>query len=246
MDAERTIGVMDDAAAGRLIVALDVEDYKTAARLVRRLSPHVAWFKVGSVLFTREGPGVCRLIKESNARLFLDLKFHDIPNTVYGAVRSAIGLGADMATVHVAGGEAMLRAAVRARDEADRSGVILLGVTVLTHFSLDEFQALLASQRSTEETVLAFAALAARTGLDGVVSSARELSLIRSRMGPELKVVTPGIRLAAEAAGDDQVRVVEPRDAVRGGADYIVVGRPITAASDPLQACQRILDNMRE
>jgi orotidine-5'-phosphate decarboxylase len=227
----------------RLVVALDVKSYEDAESLVEALSPLAGWFKVGSVMFTREGPRICRLVKDSGAGLFLDLKFHDIPNTVFGAVASAAALGADMLTVHIAGGEAMLNAAVRSRDEAGRGDMIIVGVTVLTHLTFEDFHSLFVTDRSTNETVLALTKLADRCGLDGVVASAKELPLIRRHLGPGFTVVTPGIRMA-DASSDDQVRIVTPKQAIADGASYIVVGRPIIAAPDPVEACRKILENM--
>ncbi len=227
----------------KLIVALDVKDYDEAAKLVEGLSPHVGFFKVGSVLFTKEGPRVCGLVKDSGTGLFLDLKFHDIPNTVQGAVHSACDLGADMITLHLSGGEAMLEAAVKAREEAKRTKMKIVGVTVLTHLTFEDFHALFLSDRSKNETVLALAKLAGRCGLDGVVASALELPLIRRHMGPEFAVVTPGIRMS-DAERDDQVRVATPKKAIQAGASHIVVGRPIIAAPDPVRACEKILEDM--
>lgn len=227
----------------RLIVALDVKDYDQAARLVETLSQHAGYFKVGSVLFTKEGPRVCEMVKASGVGLFLDLKFHDIPNTVGGAVRSACDLGADMITVHLSGGEAMLRSANRARVEAGRDKMKIVGVTVLTHLTFDDFHSLFLSDRSKNETVLALAKLAGQCQLDGVVASALELPLIRRHMGPDFAVVTPGIRMA-DAERDDQVRVATPKKAIQAGASYLVVGRPITEAPDPARACERILEDM--
>jgi orotidine-5'-phosphate decarboxylase len=227
----------------RLIVALDVKGYDEAAKLVDALSAQVGYFKVGSVLFTREGPRICRLVKDSGARLFLDLKFHDIPNTVSGAVKSALDLDVDMLTLHLSGGEAMLSAAVEARRVAGCENVIIVGVTVLTHLTFEDFHSLYLSGRTPPETVLALAEMAGRVGLDGVVASARELPTIKRHLGPEFKVVTPGIR-PADAAVGDQVRVATPKQAIRDGADYLVVGRPIIAAADPSDACRRILQEM--
>lgn len=227
----------------KLIVALDVKDYDRAAKLVETLAPHVGLFKVGSVLFTKEGPRVCGLVKDTGVGLFLDLKFHDIPNTVEGAVRSACDLGADMITIHLSGGEAMLEAAVKAREQAGRKKMKIVGVTVLTHLTFDDFHSLFLSDRSKNETVLALAKLAGRCGLDGVVASALELPLIRRHMGPEFAVVTPGIRMA-DAERDDQVRVATPKKAIQAGASYLVVGRPITDAPDPVRACEKILEDM--
>jgi orotidine-5'-phosphate decarboxylase len=227
----------------KLIVALDVDGYDAAAAMVRKLWPRVRWFKVGSVLFTREGPRVCRMIKEFGASLFLDLKYHDIPNTVSGAVRSAMELDVDMLTLHASGGPAMLRAAREAADEAGKSDVILVAVTVLTHYDADDFAALFDSRRATEDTVVALAAMARESGMNGVVASARELRAIKSAVGEDCVVVTPGIRLP-ESGADDQARVVTPEAAVRDGADYIVVGRPIIAAPDPTAAAEVILKRL--
>ena len=235
---------MINDADKRLIVALDVGGYDDAASLVEVLSPQVGYLKVGSVLFTREGPRICRLIKDAGSGLFLDLKFHDIPNTVRGAVRSAADLGVDMLTVHLSGGEAMLEAAVRAKDEAGRRDMVIVGVTVLTHLTFDDFNSIFLSDRSRNETILAFTKLAGRCGLDGVVASALELPFLRRHMGPEFTVVTPGIRMA-DAADDDQVRVVTPGKAIAAGASYIVVGRPIIAAPDPADACRKIIADMQ-
>ena len=228
----------------RLIVALDVDSIDDARRLVAALGPHAGWFKVGSVLFTREGPRVCDLVRESGARLFLDLKYHDIPNTVQGAVRNALALGADMITLHASGGTAMLRAARAAADDAGRSDVILVAVTVLTHLSVAEFNATFASNRPVEESVLALARIAREGGMTGVVASAQELPAIKRAMGREFVVVTPGIRLP-DAGKDDQTRVVTPEQAIGDGADYLVVGRPIIAARDPVAACRDVLARMK-
>jgi orotidine-5'-phosphate decarboxylase len=226
-----------------LIVALDVGGYDEAAKLVETLAPLAGYFKVGSVLFTREGPRICRLVKDAGAGLFLDMKFHDIPNTVHGAVRSACDLDADMLTVHLSGGEAMLEAAAKAKEESGKKDLKIVGVTVLTHLTFEDFHSLFLSDRSKNETVLALAKLAGKCGLDGVVASALELPLIRRHMGPEFAVVTPGIRLPG-AEKDDQVRVSTPKKAIQAGASHIVVGRPITAAPDPVKACQKILEDM--
>ena len=187
---------------------------------------------------------MCALIKDAGAKLFLDLKYHDIPNTVYGAVTSAMRLEADMLTLHASGGEAMLHAARRAVDDSGRSGVILVAVTVLTHLGVDDLGTLFASTNSHEEMVLSLARTAKRAGTTGVVASARELRLIKDDLGTDFTVVTPGIRLPGKNAGDDQVRIVTPEQAIRDGADFIVVGRPIIAAPDPAAACREILARM--
>jgi orotidine-5'-phosphate decarboxylase len=227
-----------------LIIALDVDTYDGAAGLIKVLAPQVRWFKLGSVLFTREGPRVCRLVKDAGAKLFLDLKFHDIPNTVRGAVRSATALGADMITLHTSGGEAMMEAAVAARDQTGQRDMVIVGVTVLTHLDLSDFRSLFASEREPGQTIVTLAEAAKRSGLDGVVASAKELPMIKEKLGRSFKVVTPGIR-PADSAKDDQTRVARPAQAVADGADYLVVGRPVYGASDPADACRRILDDMR-
>jgi orotidine-5'-phosphate decarboxylase len=229
--------------AERLVVALDVNRLDQAASLVKLLSPHAGWFKVGSVLFTSAGADVCHLVKDSGAKLFLDLKFHDIPNTIHGAVRSALGLDVDMLTLHTSGGLAMLQAAVEARKQAGRQRTLLVGVTVLTHLSFDDFHSLFATERSPHETMIALSGVAARAGLDGVVASAMEASLIKQHRGDEFVVVTPGIRLP-EGSKDDQTRVVTPRQSIDSGSDYLVVGRPIIADADPVGACERFLESM--
>lgn len=224
----------------RLIVALDVDSYDDARHLVAQLSDHVGWFKIGPVLFTREGPRVLEMVKKANARLFLDLKFHDIPNTVRGAVKNAIAQGVDMMTLHASGGPTMLSAARAAAEEAGKPDVILVAVTVLTHLSPAEFNATFGSTRPVTESVVALARVAKEGRMSGVVASAQELPAIRKAMGRDFVVVTPGIRLP-DAKQDDQTRVVTPEQAVRDGADYLVVGRPITAARDPVAACGEIL-----
>ena len=227
----------------RLIVALDVDSLDRVRDLVKTLSPHVGWFKIGPVMFTREGPRVTELVKASGARLFLDLKFHDIPNTVQGAVKNAIALGADMMTLHASGGPTMLRAARTAADEAG-ADVILVAVTVLTHLSPAEFNGIFASNRPVEESVVALARVAREGGMNGVVASAQELPAIKRSLGRDFVVVTPGIRLP-DAKQDDQTRVVTPEQAIRDGADYLVVGRPIIAAKDPAAACAEVLARMK-
>jgi len=213
----------------RLIVALDVPDLAEAALLLARLRPLVRWFKVGSELFTAAGPRAVALVLESGGRVFLDMKYHDIPQTVGRAVASAGRLGVSMVNVHAAGGEAMLRAAAGARG----AGVLLIGVTVLTSLQDDPLTVADQARRVQE------------AGLDGVVASAREAALIKQACGDRFLVVTPGIR-PADAPEDDQRRTATPGEAVAAGSDFLVVGRPITAARDPAQAAERILDEMRD
>jgi orotidine-5'-phosphate decarboxylase len=229
------------SARDRLIVALDVSSAGEALRLASQLKTSVSRLKVGKQLFTAEGPQVVRDLTSSGFGIFLDLKFHDIPNTVGAAVRSAAGLGVDMLTVHASGGSKMLRAAVEAGRQASKPPKIL-AVTVLTSMSDEDVQEVGFGGRVVDE-VLRLAELALTAGCDGIVTSAREAAEVRRRLGDGFAVVTPGIRPAGDAAGD-QARVVTPTDAVRAGVSYLVVGRPITAAADPGAAARRIVNEI--
>jgi orotidine-5'-phosphate decarboxylase len=213
----------------RLIIALDVPGLAEAGALLARLRPMVQWFKVGSELFTAVGPRAVALVLDAGGRVFLDVKYHDIPHTVGRAVAAAARLGVSMLNVHAAGGEAMLHAAAAAREGTE---VLLVGVTALT--SLDEDPARVADQARRVQAA----------GLDGVVASAREATLIKKSCGERFVVVTPGIR-PGNTATDDQRRTATPGEAISAGSDFLVVGRPVTAAADPLKAAQRILDEMR-
>lgn len=219
-------------AADRLIVALDVPALREAVALIGRLRPMVRWFKVGSELFTAAGPGAVTAVHDHGGRVFLDLKFHDIPATVAGAVTAAARLGVAMLTVHIAGGEAMLRAAAAAATGATGPPrPLVIGVTLLT------------SQDGGVGHIVDAARLAQACGLDGVVASAREAPQIKEACGTEFVVIAPGIR-PAPVVGDDQRRTTTPEDAVRWGADYLVVGRPITRADDPQRAAEAVLASM--
>ena len=215
----------------RLIVALDESSASTALRLVDQLSGHVGMFKVGKQLFTREGPGFVRDLVGRGERVFLDLKFHDIPNTVSGAIAAAVDLGVSLVNVHIAGGRKMLEAAARA---VDGSETRLLGVTVLTSLD-DEALAETGVSGNVETTVPKLARLALDCGAAGVVASPREIVSVRRAWGGDFLIVTPGVRPAGSAL-DDQARVASPGEAVRLGADYLVMGRPITQARDPAAA----------
>ncbi|NMB11241.1 MAG: orotidine-5'-phosphate decarboxylase [Firmicutes bacterium] len=219
------------AKENAIIVALDVPDWQTAQHLVSELYPVVDFFKIGMELFTAEGPKVVEAVKAMGARVFLDLKYHDIPNTVKGAVAAAARLGVDMMTVHTAGGATMLRTAAEAVAALPQPP-ILLGVTVLT--SIDEemlSQELKVSARLAEQ-VIHLAKMAVSSGLQGIVASPLEIGSLRQALGNEAILVTPGIRPAWEKR-DDQKRVATPTEALTLGADYLVIGRPITAARDP-------------
>jgi orotidine-5'-phosphate decarboxylase len=225
----------------RLIVALDVPDARTASLLVDRLDDTCAWFKVGLELFVAAGPAVLEPLLRRGYSVFLDLKLHDIPNTVAGAVRSAAGLGARMLTIHAAGGPAMLAAAQKAVAEFPTAPQ-LLAVTVLT--SMDESQLKATGvHRSPAEQVESLARMGMDCGIRGFVCSPQEVATLRRITGPEGTLVIPGIRPAGGAQGD-QKRIATPADALRNGASYLVVGRPITQAADPAKAAEAILAEM--
>lgn len=227
-----------------LVVALDVNNIEEAGILVEKLSPLIGWFKVGSRLFTAAGPKVCELVKRSGAGLFLDLKFHDIPNTVRGSVESALGAGADMLTVHTAGGIEMMTAAAETAASGRNGKSLVVGVTVLTHIEPDGLAFIYGSSRSHREMILALARLAVESGLDGIVASALELQWLREELGGDFLIVTPGIRLGGTERKDDQKRIATPERAVEDGSDFLVVGRPIIAAPDAVSSCQLFLDKM--
>ena len=224
----------------QLVVALDLPAYAPALRLARKLKGLVPWLKVGLELFGATGPRMVTALKDMDFKVFLDLKFHDIPNTVQRAVLATSRLGADMLTLHLSGGERMALAALEAVGSADHKP-LLFGVTLLTSTAPGE---LFASRAQSAEALANLAKKMAiqahRLGLDGVVCSGRDLGRIKRATG--LCCLTPGIRLAPQA--DDQRRVVSPAQAVRQGADYLVVGRPISAAPDPVQAAHEILQAM--
>jgi len=230
----------------RLLVALDVDGRDEALDLVERLRDVVGGFKIGMRLFYRQGPGIVAAIVERSPFVFLDLKLHDIPQTVGQAVRALVGLGAGMINVHAAGGTAMLRAAAEAAgEEAERLGrprPLLVAVTVLTSLDDDAVREL-GFENGARNLALGWTELAVRAGLDGVVASAREAPAIRALTGPRFTIVCPGVRPAGEAT-QDQRRVATPAAAVSAGADYLVVGRPITGARDPVSAARRIVAEM--
>lgn len=226
-----------------LIVALDVGDLVAAAALVEQLYPTVTLFKVGLQLFTAEGPQAVEMVKRRGGDVFLDLKLHDIPNTVAGAVREAARLGVKMCTLHASGGRSMLQAATAA---VAGSGVSmrLLAVTVLTHLDSRNCEEAVGSPLDLTAQVVRLASLAQEVGLDGVVASPHEIGSLRTTLERSMRLVIPGIR-PAWAATDDQRRVMTPQEAAVAGADYLVIGRPITVAADPVKATHRILDELK-
>jgi orotidine-5'-phosphate decarboxylase len=227
------------SACSRLIVALDLPDKTAALAAVRRLSGHVGCFKVGLEIFVREGPRLVEEIRDLGERIFLDLKLHDIPNTVAGAVRSACRLGVEMLTIHASGGGNML-AAARQAAEAAPTPPLLLAVTALTSLAEADIHALGIASASTEAWVETLANVAYQAGIRGLVASPLEVSRLRKRFGNEVRLVIPGIRPAGQRI-QDQARTALPGDAIRAGADYLVVGRPILNAADPAQAADEIL-----
>ena len=227
----------------QILVALDVDSAQQAIALANTLRGAVGGFKIGKQLFTAEGPAVVRQLAERGDRVFLDLKFHDIPNTVAGAVASSVATGAWMVNVHASGGGRMMAAAAdAARKSAEtlgRARPLVIGVTVLT--SLDQEQlGEIGLTVPVLDHVVHLARLAKASGLDGVVASPREIIAIREACGPEFVIVTPGIRPATMIVEDDQARTMSPVDAVVAGASYLVIGRPITAAPNPRQAAEEI------
>jgi orotidine-5'-phosphate decarboxylase len=237
----------DNGAAGKLLVALDVDSADRALALARELRGTAGGFKIGSRLFTLEGPSLVRRLADDGLRVFLDLKFHDIPNTVAQAVESAVQTGAWMINVHASGGSAMMQAAARAGTEAaarqGRAAPLMIAVTVLT--SMDEPTLRdIGVDRPVIEQVVRLARMTQQAGLAGVVASARESAAIRDACGPAFTIVTPGIR-GAGAQADDQARTMGPAEAVRAGATYIVVGRPIIAAPHPRSAAEAIVEEIR-
>jgi orotidine-5'-phosphate decarboxylase len=226
----------------RIFVALDTTDANAANELADSLNGLVGGVKVGKEFFTANGPDAVKRLSEKGMPVFLDLKFHDIPNTVASAIRAAKPLSPFIIDVHAAGGEAMLKASADARDSFEGKKPLVIGITVLTSLGDEDLDGVGVSD-TAEGQVLRLAKLTASCGLDGVVCSAREVTALRAALGPDFKLVVPGIR-PSWAAANDQKRIVTPSDAVKMGADYLVIGRPITAADDPVDAAKRIAEEL--
>ncbi len=227
-------------ARERIIVALDLPAERDALQMVETLADTVSWYKIGLQLYTAAGPSVLRNVAATGAKVFLDLKLHDIPNTVRKTVASAAELGVQMLTIHLSGGRAMIEAATAAQG----NDLMILGVTVLTSFDAEKLQEIGVGV-PLEGHVVNLAKLGAECGIRGVVASWHELSALRATLGNHMTIVTPGIRPEWTEAGD-QKRFATPRQAVESGADYLVIGRPITSHSRPREAFERIVREIEE
>jgi len=226
-------------AADKIIVALDVPTKKDALGLVEQLGGQISFFKIGLQLYTAEGPEIVRAVLASGAKVFLDLKLHDIPNTVANAVESAGKVGAQMLTIHLSGGPEMIRAAVSAK----KGKMSILGVTVLTSATqqtLDE----IGIGEQLDRHVLRLGNLGAAAGIDGLVASPFEVSFLREQLGDKIKLIVPGVRPSWSESGD-QKRFMTPRQALEAGADYLVIGRPITKDPNPRGAVEKILEELK-
>jgi len=231
-----------------ILVALDVESAAKAVELANVLRGSVGGFKIGKQLFTAAGPAMVRELTSRGDRVFLDLKFHDIPNTVAGAVQSAVTTGAWMVNVHCSGGSAMMKAAAEAATKAaaklSQQRPLVIGVTVLTSMT-DAALKEIGVETPMLDQVVRLATLAKSSGLDGVVASPQEVGAIRRACGAQFEIVTPGIRPADQQGKDDQARTMTPAEAIEAGATYLVIGRPITGAPDPRSAAEQILATLR-
>lgn len=242
--------ILNNKASDRLIFALDAEGYEQALAWIELLSGHVGMFKVGKELFTSAGPEIVKALKERGQKVFLDLKYHDIPNTVAKAAQAAVKLGVDMFNIHASGGSKMIRETVLAAhncaDQAGKRKPDILAVTVLT--SLDDHDlAEIGFSKTAAELVCDLARIALDAGVKGVVASPRDIQMLRKKLGDNFLIVTPGIRASGiQGKADDQKRTLSAYEAVKAGADYIVVGRPISAAGKPLDACRQITQEIAD
>jgi orotidine-5'-phosphate decarboxylase len=227
-------------AANKIIVALDVATKEKALKLVEQLRDQISFFKIGLQLYTAEGPEIVRAVLSTRARVWLDLKLYDIPNTVAGAVESASNLGVQMLTIHLSGGSEMIRAATAARS----NDMLLLGVTVLTSSTEQTLREIGITDKVGDQ-VLRLAKLGAEAGIDGLVASPHEIKPLRAEFGDRIKIAVQGIRPTWAEPGD-QKRFMTPREAIQAGADYIGIGRPITAHPDPCEAVAKILSELEK
>jgi orotidine-5'-phosphate decarboxylase len=229
-----------------IIAALDVPTVQQALELAQQLAPVVGAFKIGKELFTSAGPDIVRRVRDTGASVFIDLKFHDIPNTVAKAVAAAVRLDVQMLTIHASGGSEMMRAAEQAAQQTaaqlGRPAPLVLGVTVLTSQDSNTL-AELGGETDVAKQVERLALLAAKSGLRGLVCSPLEIVALRRILPPQMQLVTPGIRTGAEKA-DDQKRTLTPREAINAGASWLVIGRPITAAANPRASAETILASL--
>ena len=230
-----------------IIVALDVAKIETALELAEKLAPVVAAFKIGSELFTSAGPDIVKRIRATGASVFLDLKFHDIPNTVAKSVAAAVRLDVQMLTIHTCGGTDMMSAAEKSAQETarelGRQPPLVLGVTVLTSMDSNELSEV-GAEANVGKQVERLATLAVRSGLRGLVCSPLEIANLRSFLPREIQLITPGIRTVNDRA-DDQKRTLSPNEAIIAGANWLVIGRPIYGAENPRAAAEKILDSLR-
>ncbi len=238
------------SAQERLVLALDVDDFKKAEELVGKLSDYVGIFKIGSQLFTAEGAKVVNMVSEKGGKVFLDLKFHDIPHTVARVAEEVTKLGVYIFTIHTSGGYEMMKAAAEAIVKTSLALVIskplILGVTLLTSINQEILEKEIGIKKRLKEQVVNLAKLAQAAGLDGVVASPWEIKEIRAACGNDFIILTPGIRPAGKSLDDqdDQKRIMTPREALKLGADFLVIGRPIRNAINPVEAAKRILREM--
>jgi len=224
--------------ADKIIVALDVPTKTEALKLVQKLGNKISFFKIGLQLYTAEGPEIVRAVSSTGSKVFLDLKLHDIPNTVARAVESAGRLGVRMLTIHLSGGSEMIRAAISART----NNMWLVGVTVLTS-STEETLHEIGIRNKIDDQVLRLAKLGVEAGIEGVVASPHEITTLRREFGDRTRIVVPGVRPSWSERGD-QKRTMTPRQALEAGADYLVIGRPITAHQNPPEAVAKILEEL--
>lgn len=228
-----------------IIIALDYKEKNEALAFIDTIDPSIAKLKIGKEMFTRYGPELIKSLHAKKFDVFLDLKFHDIPNTVASALKAAADLGVWMVNVHASGGERMLNAAKMALDEYGKDAPLLIAVTVLTSMEQEDLTLVGITHKLLDHT-LTLAELTKNAGLDGVVCSAHEAQELKAKFGSEFKLVTPGIRLETASNQDDQRRIVTPRKAKENGVDYLVIGRPITEASDPFTTLKSIYDSIRD